>query len=102
MFKEFKERRADTKSFKEEVRKITLQERRKAYLNEALIKAKEEGKFLARRKPTLSRIADGITNLTKSTAKKIITPSKKGRPINPYISKKPQVPVQKPIGFEFM
>jgi hypothetical protein len=106
MLKEYKKRKADSKAFKEEVRKITLQERRKAYKEEALIKAKEEGKALARRVPKGKRIADGLTSLTKAGVKKIITPpkNKQGRNINPYTStpRTNTINMQKPVGFEFM
>ena len=82
--KDFKERRKESAAFKKIVAKQTLQVRRKAFADEALVQAKKKGKELAiakANKPSFGKKLAMIgTNASANLAKKVLTPPKRAAP----------------------
>lgn len=91
-FKNKLQSRKESIAFKKIVEKQNLQARRKAYAEESLVKAREEGKARARKKST----GQALGSAFQGAVQRAITPPKKSNPVSRRTTvKRPSV--KKPV-----
>jgi len=104
---EFKLRQKESKAFKKIVAKQTLQARRKAFADEALVQAKKKGRELAVAKAQKGSFGEQVRRVSKKTGKAIVKkvlapPKKSGKKSYPkkiMVDRSPKN-LSSPIGFE--